>query len=99
MGGNDGRKESGLDKAGSEGTGVSLRLGLTVPQAAHSCHLILPLDSRTKVRSLSQGNSAQRRDCSDMDYLELVYVCVCVRTSSVCVHTSAVCVCLKACVS
>ena len=69
---------------------MSLRLGLTVAQAAHSCHLILPLDSRTKVRSLSQGNSAQRRDCSDMDYLELVCVCVCV---CVCIHP--VCVCIQ----
>ena len=81
---------------------MSLRLGLTVAQAAHSCHLILPLDSRTKVRSLSQGNSAQRRDCSDMDYLELVCVCVCVcvciHPVCVCIHSS-VCVCLKACVS
>lgn len=38
---------------------MSLQPGLTEPQAAHSCHLILPLDSRTKVRSFSQGNSAQ----------------------------------------
>ena len=41
----------------------------------------------------------QRRDCSDMDYLELVCVCVCIH-SSACVRTfQCVCVCLKARVS